>query len=145
MTPDAKRTAIAERAKKGASKIDRSAFLYMVDHDGDAGATFAQCAGCRFFTGDDDGKCAVLDVAVQPGWSCGMFADGHYSGETIAKSATPEEAGVYKGSVRCENCRFGGKHCALYQRLNKEMPGIFDLDTKIESKACCNAFQPRTA
>lgn len=139
MKPDAKRSEIADRAKKPVSKIDRSAFLYMVDHDGDA-YRFAQCAGCRFFTGKD---CAVIGIPVKAGWSCGLFTDGAYDGMAVQQNVPAEEAGVYKGSVRCENCRFGGDHCALYQRLNKELPALFDLDSKIESKACCNAFQAR--
>lgn len=140
MTPDDKRRAIAERRRRPGKKIDRSAFLYMVDHDGDP-QIFAQCADCCFFAPDK--RCAVLGIHVEAGWSCGLFVDGKYDGTPVKKRATVEEAGVYKGQVRCENCRYGhAGRCALYERLNREMPADFDLDPRIDPKGCCNAFSP---
>jgi hypothetical protein len=141
MKPDDQRAAIAKRVRKPASKIKRDAFLYLEDIDGDDSPDFAQCADCAMLAPGN--KCAVLGIKVEDGWSCGFFLDGDYNGAKVEKLATPEQAGVYKGKVRCENCRYGGKTCALYDRLNTDMPADFDLDAKIKPHGCCNAFQAK--
>jgi len=56
-------------------------------------------------------------------------------------SVTPEESGLYKGLVRCENCRYEDKSrgvCLNFEELNEKED--YHLDTKIIPKGCCNAF-----
>jgi len=138
MNFDGKRRAIADRARRG-KKVDRSAFLYLEPEDGDP--DFAQCGDCALYLA---GECAIMGIAVEKGWSCGFFIPDEPGriAKTARANVTPEEAGLYKGRVRCENCRYGGATCALYDKLNAELPGDFALDAKISPKGCCNAFTP---
>jgi hypothetical protein len=76
------------------------------------------------------------------GFSCGLYVPGKPVNFPVKKYVTPQESGLVDRQVRCENCKFGGEECGLYKMLNKKMPEVFDLDTKIESKACCNAQTP---
>ena len=133
MSADEKRQQIARRARKR-PKIGRDAFLYF-----EGGDDFAQCSSCASRNADT-GVCSTLGVKVEPGSSCGVYVPGKYDGSQPAKRMTSQEAGLVKRQVRCENCRYGGADdCALYQHLNKELPGDFDLDTKIKPHGCCNA------
>lgn len=135
--PDLKQVVQALRNGKLKGNIKRDAFLYMESHDDDP--DFAQCKTCCLMTPDN--KCTILDMRVAPGWTCGLYVPGAYDGSEVNPLVTAEEAGLFKGTVRCENCRYGGDNCQLYERLNKSLPEQFDLDTKIKALACCNAFQ----
>lgn len=118
-------------------KIERDAFLYLPAGKGDK-----QCKTCA---SNSNGKCTTLNnLAVQPGWSCGMYLPGSYSGQRAGPYATPEEAGLIKQDVRCENCRYFTEHCELFEKLNQTMPDDFDLDPDVDAKGCCNAFASRT-
>lgn len=122
--------------------IKRDAFVYL-EPKGD-GADFAQCGTCRDFDADR-GRCAILGPEFEVGAddSCGVYIEGRFQHPTIRKLTTPEAVGFVRRKVRCENCKFGGKICKLYARLNHLAPGLFDLDEKIHPKACCNAQQPK--
>jgi hypothetical protein len=124
-------------------KIGRDAFLYM-EPNGTDDADFAQCIDCALWSAVNK-RCAILDMVVGAYWSCGAFLpaiDG-FTGANVEALVTPEEVGLVKREVRCENCKFGGETCQLYDRLNEEMPQLFELDAKIEPKACCNANTPK--
>jgi hypothetical protein len=76
--------------------------------------------------------------------ACGMFTPGTFKpGDRIAASVTPKEAGFVKRAVRCEHCRFGGENCQLYIKLNRELPEVFNLETAIKPRACCNLQTPK--
>ena len=121
---------------EGATKIDRSAFLYLDRPDE---RDFAQCGKCSFLAPGK--RCAVIGVRVEKQWSCGLFVPGAYDGTKVKARVSAKDAGLVKGPVRCENCRYGGSsNCKLYEQLNKAFPSDFDLDTKIKPHACCNAF-----
>ena len=119
-----------------AKRIKRDAFLYLEGKKAD----FAQCSSCCLF---DDGKCTIFGTKVKGTDSCGLYIPGWYAGISNAKRVTPEEAGYVQAQVRCENCRYGGDTCKLYEQLNKLMPYTFDLDIKIKPKACCNAWRKK--
>lgn len=132
------------KARDAGKKITRDAFLYM---NGDAD-DFAQCGSCAMFD-LDDGRCLLFgpDDAVSAGGSCGLYTqqnDDDRLSDLIAPMAvvTPDEAGYVERPVRCENCRYGGKTCGLYEQLNAALPDVFDLDVAIEPQACCNAQTP---
>lgn len=119
-------------------RIGRDAFLYLESEDGDD--DFAQCSDCCFFDGE---HCAVIGIRVEPSASCGFFIDGKYDGTPVKPRVTARDAGLVNEKVRCENCRYGGKTCGLYDMLNVMRPTTFSLDSKIKQKACCNAFSPK--
>jgi hypothetical protein len=125
-------------------KIERSAFLYLEGANRD----FAQCGTCYAYAPDDK-RCALFGpkVSVAPTDSCGFYLKAYGSEApalTTKNRVSPKDAGFYKGSVRCENCYYGGGgKCGLYQELNKKLPDYFDLDINIEPRACCNAFTPK--
>lgn len=121
--------------RKSKPKIQRDAFIYLGNTGGDH-----QCKTCTFLT--EHKICTIANKVVEDTWTCCFAIDGSYSGMMPTKLLTFEEMGLYKGQVRCENCRYGGKTCALYTKLNKAFPNEFDLDEKIEPKGCCNAFEP---
>ena len=120
------------------AKITREAFVYL-EPRGD-GKDFAQCWTCAFMT---SGKCLLFrgDNRVHYNDSCGLYVPaGEKDPFLPIATVTKAEAGYIKGSVRCENCSYGGAKCGLYKTLNKTLPQLFDLNETIESKACCNAY-----
>ncbi len=122
------------------TKIDRSAFLYLEDSDE---PNFAQCGTCWLFNKDRH-RCGILhlDFEVNAEDSCGYYLEGVPSDISSAEPVNPEDVGFVKATkVRCENCEYGGDECQLYKYLNKAFPRSFKLDTKINSRGCCNAFQ----
>lgn len=132
---------IVESAGSSAKKVDRSAFVYMEPKKDMV--QFAQCNTCAAFMPGKE-RCALFgknDVVVANA-SCGLYAHGEPSDDQEPSgSTTPEAAGYVEGQVRCENCKYlDGTTCKLYDKLNKLMPYMFDLKTKVKSKGCCNAF-----
>lgn len=126
-------------AVTGGKKITRDAFLYMEPKP--PKDQFAQCGTCAMFTGTG---CTILGKThITKDMTCALYVHGNPSYDLKGKEmalVSPEEAGLYNGKVRCENCRYGGAHCKLYRMLNDRMPETFDLETQINSKGCCNAF-----
>jgi hypothetical protein len=124
-----------------AKKINRDAFIYLPGKDKE----FAQCGTCWLFNAEKE-RCAILgpDFKVDDDDSCNFYLKGdHPKDLKLVKRVSPKNAGFVDRKVRCENCRYGGDHCQLYQQLNSRLPDIFDLETKIESRACCNANTPK--
>jgi hypothetical protein len=61
---------------------------------------------------------------------------------------TPEESGLVKRPVRCENCKFydeAGSVCRLFRGLNQAFPETYDLDEIVDKHGCCNAQTPSAA
>lgn len=126
-------------------KINRDAFLYMEpkgkQHD------YAQCSSCVLMTSDK--MCSVLGEFIEEPeeTSCGLYAPGDaplsdYFDDFVSK----DDASFAERSVRCENCKFGDakrKVCKLYEKLNKDLPELFELNTKISPFGCCNANTPK--
>lgn len=118
-----------------AGRITRDAFLYL-PAKGDK-----QCKTCSLMTPDK--VCVPLDQKVKDEWTCGLYIPGPYTGGKPAKQVSAEDAGLTKEEVRCEHCHYGGEHCELFEMLNKKLPDVFSLDTKIEAKGCCNGWVKR--
>lgn len=126
-------------------RITRAAFLYL-EPKGDE-PRFAQCETCNKFSGS---RCMdpLGGRMVTKGTTCGFYAPGEYKKIEPQSVVTPEEAGLYVGEVRCENCDYidgeDGRRplCGLYAMLNEELPEVFDLDPKIKPQGCCNAWIP---
>jgi len=125
-------------------KITRGAFVY-IEGKGD---TFAQCSTCTKW--EPRGKICVdpLDMMVLGSWSCCLYSPGSFANGERRKTMTPEEAGLYKGAVRCENCKYAykgvvGTYCGLYGMLNDQLGDDFELDERIDPYGCCNAFTPK--
>lgn len=120
-------------------KIKRDAFLYMDPKP--PKDSFAQCGTCLMFTGTG---CTILgSTKITKGMTCGLYVRGKPQYNLKGKEqslVTPKEAGLIDHQVRCENCRYGGGDCKLFEMLNDRLPDTFDLDTKIDPKGCCNAF-----
>jgi len=128
--------------KNPKKKIDRWAFIYLKPK-GDKDR-FAQCATCVAFLPEKQ-RCAWFgknDKVVAEG-SCSLYVHGKPNNDQeIVAAVTPKEAAYVEAEVRCENCHYvKGTVCTLFQKLNQELPEIFDIDSKIEDKACCNAWQ----
>ena len=129
-------------AKGSATKVDRSAFIYLKPK-GDKNQ-FAQCSTCVAFLPKKQ-RCAWFsknDKVIAEA-SCSLYVNGTPNDDQdIINSVKPKDAGYVVGKVRCENCyHVKGSNCSLYQKLNETLPELFDLDEKIEDKACCNAWQ----
>ena len=128
--------------KNAKEKIDRSAFIYL-EPKGDIDE-FAQCSTCVAFLPEKQ-RCAWFgkDDKVIANASCSLYVHGKPNDDQeIIGSVTPKEAGYVEGQVRCENCtHVKGDTCLLFQKLNQELPELFELNSKIEDKACCNAWQ----
>ncbi len=128
--------------KTPGDKIKRDAFLYMSGKDKE----FGQCGTCWQFNAEKE-RCAILgpDFKVADDDSCCLFVKGDYPKDLkLVARITPKNAGFVERRVRCENCKYGGSgNCKLYEMLNEKFPDIFDLDTKIEPRACCNAQTAR--
>src|SRR5574338_394708 len=121
---------------KRAPKVQRDAFLYLDPRE--PKDTFAQCGTCRLFTGK---TCLLFskNFEVQAKDSCGFYNHGEPQSDLRGRewdSVTPEEAGYFKGSVRCENCKYLGENyrCELYVLLNKTLPAEFSLEEKVDPK-----------
>lgn len=133
---------LIEQAQSSGDKILRDAFLYLPPK-GDPD-TFAQCGSCGMFIPEAQ-RCWLFgkDDEVIADASCGLYIQGKPNNDQEPQNkVTPEQAGYNLGQVRCENCRWGDDGtCKLYEQLNQQLPEIFDLDTKINSNGCCNAWQ----
>lgn len=132
---------IIEQAGEG-SKLNRTTFLYMDPKDPED--EFAQCSTCYHFLPDSK-RCLLFgeNDEVIANASCNLYVHGTPEDDReLLNSITPDAAGYLKGQVRCENCSWFNKDstCGLYQELNK-LKDIFDLDTKVDPKGCCNGFQ----
>lgn len=122
-------------------KIKRDAFIYLSGKD----KQFAQCETCWLFNADKE-RCGILgpDFEVKAYASCTFYLKGDPPKDMkLVKRVSPKAAGYVVRSVRCENCKYGGDECQLYVMLNEKLPEVFDLDTKIEPRACCNAQTPK--
>jgi hypothetical protein len=125
-------------------KIKRDAFLYIGPEQG--GAT-GQCRSCYLWIESRD-RCLIhaADKEIKGGASCGLYIQGspRRSGEPLGL-VTPEQSGLVRRQVRCENCRFaknGATVCGMYVTLNNEVPELFELDERIEPQGCCNSQLP---
>lgn len=121
--------------------IDRSAFLYMEG----VRADHAQCSSCLEWYALTN-RCRIHGPRdfIDRDDSCGLYVPGAPAGNGPCLSlVTPMESGLVDRQVRCENCQYGGSECGLYKTLNSRLPEIFDLDTKISPKGCCNAQTPK--
>ena len=128
-------------SKKTIDLLDRSAFIYLPPKG--KKDEFAQCGTCIAFMPDRE-RCAWFgkDDHVIADASCALYVHGKPNNDQkIIGSVTPKQAGYVEAQVRCENCHYvKGQKCTLFEKLNKALPNIFKLDTKIEDKACCNAW-----
>lgn len=136
------------KAKPTNGKVHRDAFLYLdpkspVDE-------FAQCSTCSLWMGAKRARCLIHGpkVEVTGDMSCGLYVHGNPMPEMAGREVahvTPGESGLVRRPVRCENCRFFTRRtsrCGLFERLNQELPEIFDLDPVVHPKGCCNAQTP---
>ncbi len=128
--------------KPETEKITRDAFIYLDSDEGD----FAQCGRCWQFNAEK-GRCCILgpDFEVDADDSCCLFVEGSWvEGQPLVERISPEDAGFVEREVRCENCEYGGTgECQLYKMLNEKFPDVFQLETSISAKACCNAQTPK--
>ena len=130
-------------------KIDRSAFLYMDSKS--PKEKFAQCGTCRLWTGAKHKSCLIHDpdIEITADMTCGLYVHGKVHPEWAGHEealVTPEESGLARLKVRCENCRYGDKKrsvCTLFEMLNDTHGSKFDLDVDIDPYGCCNAFVSR--
>lgn len=120
------------------AKTDRSAFAYQDPRPPED--EFAQCSTCRYF---GNPGCSYLGRKdVDGGMSCDFYCHGKPGSIMLpSPAATPEEAGLVDRPVRCENCRHFKRPgtCGLFERLNREAPDAFKIDTHVHAKGCCDA------
>lgn len=133
---------LLNEAKNPKEKIGRWAFIYLKPKGNKD--EFAQCSTCIAFLPERQ-RCAWFgkdDKVVAKG-SCNLYVHGKPNNDQkIINAVTPKEAAYVEAEVRCENCQhIEGTTCLLFQKLNQELPEFFDLDSKVEDKACCNAWQ----
>lgn len=126
-------------------KITRAAFLYLDPKP--PGDRFAQCGTCMMFAPGQK-RCSIHgpSVKVTADMSCGLYVHGEPEGDRMDLMAvvTPEESGLVRRQVRCENCTFfdGQSVCGLYEKLNAALAVLFSLDSQVDPKGCCNAQTP---
>jgi hypothetical protein len=131
-----------------ADRITRDAFVYL-DPSGNEDE-FAQCGTCAIYD-EDAQRCGLLgpDLQVDPDDSCGLYVPGE-PGAMVPDDGpeayvSAEQAGFVSRQVRCENCTYYNadmQGCDLYYKLNKALPQMFNLDTRVDAKGCCNAQTP---
>ena len=131
---------LIKEVKKSKERVKRDAFLYLEPK----GKDFAQCVTCRMWTGPDGNTCSIMGKTKVTGdMSCGLYVNGKPSSNLKGKeqsNVTPEQAGLVKRKVRCENCRsFDNGVCMLFKTLNDSNTELFDLDEKVNVQGCCNA------
>ena len=137
---------LLEASNGNSRKLDTSAFLYLEQVI--PTTQFAQCATCQLFMPGNE-RCSIFskDDVVVANASCGLYVQGTPSDDQeITGVVTPKQAGYVDGQVRCENCIWFNPEpstCGLFEDLNKAMPTVWDLEEKVEAKACCNAWQSR--
>lgn len=144
-----------------AEKVERDAFLFFMPHSNSPEEEFAQCETCRMWvpeTYSGTKNLCILHgskVTVEGTASCGLYAiwpkgkpnpavikdHADELKQGVPGSVTPEESGLVDRPVRCDNCGFfeADNTCGLYETLNRQLPDVFDLDTKVAEDACCNA------
>lgn len=124
-------------------KIDRSAFIYL-DPQGKK-EEFAQCGTCVAFLPGKK-RCGYFgkNDEVVANASCGLYVHGKpHDDQPIINAVTPKEAGYVLGQVRCENCTwYVNSKCELFEKLNQQLPDIFDCDPAVDAQGCCNGWQP---
>lgn len=151
-------------------KVERDAFIYLEPKTAAQKEYFAQCGPCRMFVPEKylDGKligdrCIIhgSTVRLDADDSCGFMVPWPNPDKPnpnvmkdhaeellkmIPGSVTPDESGLVDRRVQCHRCRFadaGAKKCGLYEKLNKTLPHMFDLNPEITPNSCCNAQTPR--
>jgi hypothetical protein len=128
---------------------NRSAFGYMEPKHNIP--NFAQCGSCKMWIKNRK-ECYYFTKGkeVDEDDSCIMYVQGeNMPGNMVypINAFPPEVVGFYDGPVRCENCISFNKAksgCELFYELTEEHPDMFDLDSKVKPRACCNAFDART-
>ena len=134
----------------GTDPVTRDAFLYLEPKNKEQNSDdFAQCKSCFLFTGK---TCQIHgpDRPVSPEATCGFYAFGdNVEPGTEKKLVTPEQSGLVKRNVRCENCVSFKRvkeetrgTCILFDELNRRDPQNYDLDTDVHKHGCCNAQRP---
>jgi len=135
----------------GVEEITRNAFLYMEPKEEKNKDQFAQCSRCMMWTGPDRKTCTIhgKNVQVTGDMSCAIYVQGDPMPEQAGhevESVNPEESGLVRTAVRCENCVYfkpkTNNECNFFHQLNKKLPKVFDLKEKVSPKGCCNAFIP---
>lgn len=134
-------------------KIERDAFLYLEpglyrkDFYGSE-KEFAQCSTCPMWTGKHHNTCTIhgKNIKVTGDMTCYLYVNGQPMPEMAGKehkNVIPEESGLIRRPVRCENCKsFDNGVCRLFQFLNIAAPNLFDMDINVKWAGCCNANKP---
>jgi hypothetical protein len=157
-----------EREVVAEPRLQRDVFVYLEPRPGIDGTTsFCQCGSCTSFVpeaamhgavvGD---RCAIFgsNFPIDDDSSCNLYvptSDGKPCGGCVAHAAEKMVKGM-RGSVlpynvgfvrdvnvRCANCaQFDGVEscCTFFEKLNEELPLLFDLDMKVKPAACCDGF-----
>lgn len=127
-------------------KVDiKSILMYMEPKGFVPENDHAQCRGCMMWVkGDDLCMAHGKKVKVEGGDTCGGYAEGkpHGKKEMAMASWTPEESGLEKREVRCENCYYADNKATLCKLIEKKLadePDTYKGDAKIIPKGCCNA------
>ena len=99
--------------------------------------------------GEERKRCSIHgpEIEVTGDATCGLYVNGKPMVEMAGKEhtqVTPDESGLEKREVRCENCDFFKKPsiCSLYEQLNQMSDSHFDLDKEVYHLGCCNANSP---
>ena len=120
--------------------MERSTFLYL-DSKGTPN-DFAQCRSCKMWL-EKHNICSLhgKDVKITGDMSCGLYSFGGPAPESemehVTKAVTPEQSGLVKAEVRCENCKWfdaDESECRLFCMLNIS-------PDKVNPKGCCNAWE----
>lgn len=130
-------------------KLGAEAFLYL-DPEPDV-PDFAQCSSCRDWV-EGDNLCRIHGpfITVKGSMSCGLYVYGNPlpEGSTTYAAVSARESGLVDREVRCENCIHMVEEdeeyfCGFFDTLNRKLYELFDIDTSIDPKGCCNAQTPK--
>lgn len=135
------------------SKIKRDAFLYLQPSESSYGKPeeYAQCVSCGLWTGEERKRCYILGKKkeVLGTDTCCFYCNSEPQVDTLAgkeiEAVTPEEAGFYRGKVRCQNCSYFNptiSSCKLFFMLDTEFPDDFSLGSSVDKHGCCNLNIP---
>ena len=132
-------------------KVKRDAFLYLEpDSESYLPERYAECISCAMWTGYERMRCSIhgKTLEIEGSDSCGLYVNGKPHTEMAGKEmelVTPEQSGLTKNAVRCENCISFDRdrsRCNFYTELNMTMPSVFALKENVKTNGCCNAQRP---
>lgn len=129
-------------------KITRAAFQYMEPEGRVPSGTFAQCSTCTLWN-PEDSNCSLMAQLIiddPDEASCDWYVPGEPAAIESEQILSASEAGFVDRKVQCHRCfhfNAADSTCGGYAAMNKAMPDLFALSTKVKPHGCCSLQTPK--